>query len=94
MAVIKMNLEAVATFAQQMTEMNRENVELWKTVHQSEGELIPNAFKCMAASEYDARFMEIYNPLTQQLVTETEELIQFVQNEIAQFDDTGSSLGF
>ena len=94
MAVIKMNLEAVATFAQQMTEMNRENVELWKTVHQSEGALIPKAFNCMAASEYDASFMEIYNPLTQQLVKETEELILFVQKEIAQFEETGAGLGY
>ena len=94
MAVIKMNPQAVANFAQQMTDMNRENVELWKTVYDSEGALIPNAFKCMAASEYDSRFVEIYNPLTQQLVAETEELIQFVQKEIAQFEETGSALGY
>jgi len=94
MAVIKMNPQAVATFAQQMTEMNQKNYELWRTVHDSENALIPGAFKCMAADEYDARFMEIYNPLTQQLVTETEELIEFVKKEIAQFEETGTALGY
>ena len=89
-----MNPQAVANYAQQMTEINQENLELWKTVFESKNALIPNAFKCQAATEYEARFMEIFNPLTQQLVTETEELIEFLKKEIAQFEETGSMLGY
>ena len=94
MALIKMDPAAVAAFMQNMIKIKDENLELWSKVFSEERFLVGTNYIAGGAQQFEQRFNDIYNPLTIQFVQEFDELIQTVQNEIAQFEQTGSQLGF
>jgi len=94
MAIVKMNPQAVRELKFHMGERITDLRELLQKIITSKNKLIPGAFKCQAATEYGTHLDEIETILFNEYINDLVDFINKLDQEIAQFEETGADLGY